>query len=208
MLTALCSLLLMASQPAQAVTNYSTPEAAVSAYRQAIEKGDAELFAKLTAGPAGATLRTLAPSLKKAQTASEALSKALSDKPALNLSNPLADEFNPLRGYQFELIELTAGKDEHLARVRFGQARRLTEETLSVKKEADSYRISLPGVYSKAVQLLTPERLAKQVESLNALASIMTSLAEQISKGELTSKEVILIKLAQAVRDAKLVEVK
>lgn len=208
MLTTIIIPLLLMTQPAQAPTTYATPEAAIKAYRQAIDKGDVDLFAKLTSGPPGVALRTLTPALKKAQTASEAFSKALNDKPALSLVNPLADDFNPLNGYQFELIELTAGKDEHLARVRFGQAKRMIEETLSIRKEADTYRVSLPGVYLKAVQLLTPERMSKQVESLNTLAGILSSLADQINKGELTSKDAILLKLAQAVRDAKLSEIK
>ncbi|MFT3882386.1 MAG: hypothetical protein QM703_22385 [Gemmatales bacterium] len=181
----------------------TTPEAALSAYRQAIDKGDPEAFANLTAGVPGNTLRSMAPALKKAQAASDAFTKALGEKPALNVTNPFANELNPLQGYQFELIELTKGKDEHLARVRFGLANRLQEETLSVKKEGDGYRVSAPSVYLKSIKELTPERLKKQVDSLNALAGILNNLAEQVSKGQLTTKEAILIKLAQAVKDIK-----
>lgn len=202
MLAALFLLMLM--QPAQNAANYATPEAALTAYRQAVEKGDVEAFARLTTGAGGVTLRTLAPSLKKAQTASDALTKALADKPDFKLANPFADDLNPLKGYQFELIELTQGKDEHLARIRFGVANRLKEETVSVKKEAQTYRVSLPGVYLKSVTLLTPERLNKQIETLNALTVILNNLAEQINKGQLTTREAVLVKLAQAVRDAKL----
>lgn len=185
-----------------------TAEGALAAYRSAIDKGDVEAFARLTAGPSGNTLRTLAPPLKKAQIASEAFTKALGDKPALGLTNPLADDFNPLKGYLLEIIELTPGKDEQLARVRFGTIGRLHEETLSIKKEGETFRISLPGAYLKSVRLITPERLSKQVEGLNSLTSILNDLAQQVTKGELTSKEAILLKLAQAVRDAKLAEVK
>lgn len=181
----------------------ATPEAALSAYRQAIEKGDPEAFANLTAGPAGNTLRSMAPGLKKAQVASDAFTKALGEKPALNVTNPFADELNPLRGYQFELIELTKGKDEHLARVRFGLANRLQEETLSVKREGDGYRVSAPSVYLKSIKELTPERVKKQIETLTALAGILNNVAEQVTKGQLTTKEAILLKLAQAVKEMK-----
>jgi hypothetical protein len=181
----------------------TTPEAALSAYRQAIEKGDPEAFANLTLGAAGTTLRSMAPALKKAQAASDAFTKALGEKPALNVTNPFADELNPLRGYQFELIELTKGKDEYLALVRFGLANRLQEETLSVKKEGEGYRVSAPSVYLKSIKELTPERLKKQIESLTALSGILTSLAEQVSKGQLTTKEAIVLKLAQAVKEMK-----
>ncbi len=180
-----------------------TPEAALAAYRQAIEKGDPEAFAGLTAGAPGAALRTMAPALKKAQAASDAFTKALGEKPNLNVTNPFADELNPLRGYQLELIELTKGKDEQLARVRFGLANRLQEETLSVKKEGDGYRVSAPSVFVKSIKELTPERLKKQVDTLHALAGILNSLAEQVSKGQLTTKEAVLLKLAQAVKDMK-----
>lgn len=182
----------------------ATADRALTQYKQAIEKADIDSFARLTAGPGGNTLRTLTPALKKALTASDAFSKALGEKPALGLSNPFANEFNPLRGYQFDLVELTPGKDDHRALVRFGQQNRLREETLSVKKEGDGYRISLPSVFLKSVGQYTPERLSKQVESMNALASILTKLAEQVSKGELTTKEAILIKLSQMVKEAKI----
>lgn len=181
----------------------TTPEAALSAFRQAIEKGDPEAFANLTAGPAGTTLRSMSPALKKAQTASEAFTKALGEKPALNVTNPFTDELNPLRGYQFELIELTKGKEEYLARVRFGLANRLQEETLSVKKEGEGYRVSAPSVYLKSIKELTPERVKKQIETLTALAGILNSLADQVSKGQLTSKETILLKLAQAMKEIR-----
>jgi len=181
----------------------TSPEAALAAYRQAIEKGDSEAFANLTAGAPGTALRSMAPALKKAQVASDAFTKALGEKPNLNVTNPFADELNPLRGYQFELIELTKGKDEQLARVRFGLANRLQEETLSVKKEGDGYRVSAPSVYLKSIRELTPERLKKQVDTLNALASILNNLAEQVGKGQLTTKEAVLLKLAQAVKDMK-----
>lgn len=192
-------LLVLLQTPAMA----GSPEAAISAYRQALEKGDLEAFAALTAGAPGATLRTMAPALKKAQAASDAFTKALGEKPNLNVTNPYAEELNPLRGYQLELIELTKGKDEQLARVRFGLANRLQEETLSVRKEGDSYRVSAPSVYLKSIKELTPERLRKQVDTLNALAGILNSLAEQVSKGQLTTKEAVLLKLAQAVKDIK-----
>jgi len=181
----------------------TSAEATLAAYRQAIEKGDPEAFAALTAGAPGTALRTMAPALKKAQAASDAFTKALGEKPNLNVTNPFADELNLLRGYQFELIELTKGKDEQLARVRFGLANRLQEETLSVKKEGDGYRVSAPSVYLKSIKELTPERLKKQVDTLNALAGILNSLAEQVSKGQLTTKEAVLLKLAQAVKDIK-----
>lgn len=178
------------------------------AYRASVDKADVTSFASLTAGPMGASLRKLAPALQKAQTASDALSKALSEKPALGLLNPLADEFNPLKGYQLELIEMTPGKEEHLARVRIGLPGRLKEETLSVKKEDATFRVSLPSVFLKSVRLMTPDRVAKQVDSLNRLADIMTSLAQQVTKGELTTKEAVVLKLSQAIKDVKLGEVK
>ena len=187
----------------QAPVVTTSPEAALASYRQSIEKGDPEAFASLTAGVPGTTLRTLAPALKKAQAASDAFTKALGEKPALNITNPYADELNPLRGYQFELIELTKGKDEYLARVRFGLANRMQEETLSVKKEGEGYRVSAPSVFLKSIKDLSPERLRKQVDTLNTLAGILNGIAEQVAKGQLTTKEAILLKLAQAVKEMK-----
>lgn len=205
----LLMVLLLTIQPVQQGATDATPDAALKAYQQAIEKGDVESFARLTLGPAGATMRTLAGPLKKAQTASASLSKVLAEKnDKLKLNNPFADDFQPLRDYHFELIELTGGKDEYLARIRFGNSTRLNEETVSVKKEGDGFRISLPNAFAKSVALLTQERLARQVSTLNTLSGILSDLADQISKGQLTSKEAILLKLANAVRDAKLGEVK
>lgn len=187
----------------QAPVVSTSPEAALASYRQAIEKSDPEAFARLTAEAPGNTLRTLAPALKKAQTASEAFTKALGEKPALNITNPYADKLNPLQGYQFELIELTKNKDEHLARVRFGLANRMQEETLSVRKEGEGYRVSAPSVFLKSINDLTPDRIRKQVDTLNALAGILNGIAEQVAKGQLTTKEAILLKLAQAVKEMK-----
>ena len=202
MLIILTLCVLLQEQPA------STPEAALKAYQKAIESSDAEAFARLTAGPAGTTLRALAPALKKVQIASEALTKALGEKPALNTSNPFANELNPLQGYRFELIELTKSKDDYLARVRFGLANRLQEETVIIKKEGNTYRISAPGTFLKSLKEMTPERLKKQVDSINALTGILTRLAEQVSKGELSSKESILLKLAKDIKEAGIAELK
>ncbi|MFO0814693.1 MAG: hypothetical protein U0796_15860 [Gemmatales bacterium] len=184
----------------------ATAQAAMVAFRAAIEKGDVEAFAQLVAGPPGNLLRTLAPALKKAQVASDAFSKALAEKPALNVTNPLANDFNPLRGYLLELIELVPGKDESLARVRFGPVGRLREETLSVKREGEGFRVSLPSAYLKAVVPMTAEQVNQQVQRLNALTVVFTTISEQVKKGELTSKEAVLVRLGQLVRDAKVVE--
>jgi hypothetical protein len=179
----------------------ATPDATIQAYRAAIARADVEAFANLTQSPTGATLRKMAPPLKKAQAASEALSKALSEKPALGLSNPFANNLNPLTGYLLEVIELTPGKEQHLVRVRFGTAGKLQEETLSIKKEGDNFRVSLPSVYLKSVNGITPEQLTKQIDMLGKLTISMTSIAEQVAKGELTTKEAVLLKLAQAAKE-------
>jgi hypothetical protein len=179
----------------------ATPEAALQAYRTAIAKTDVVAFADLTSGPAGVTLRKLAPTLKKAQTASDSFTKALADKPTLGVTNPFANTLNPLEGYLLEVIELTAGKDQHLARVRFGTIGKLQEETLSIKREDASYRVSLPNVYAKAVVTMTPEQVSKQIDQLGKLTTALTGLAEQVNKGELTTKEAVLVKLAQAVKE-------
>ncbi|MBL8824523.1 MAG: hypothetical protein JNJ77_18195 [Planctomycetia bacterium] len=186
----------------------SSAEAALTEYRQAFEKGDVLAIARLTSGPAGQTLRTLAPALSEAQTASDAFSKALAEKPALNLTNPFAQELNPFSGYQLELLELTRNKDEHQALVRFGKPQRMREETLSVKKEGEGYRASLPGFFLKTMGTYTQEKLTKQTKELTNLAGILKKLAEQVSKGEHSTKEAIVLKLAELIKEAKLSEAK
>lgn len=186
----------------------SSAEAALTAYRQAFEKGDVLAIARLTSGPAGQTLRTLAPALSETQTASDAFSKALAEKPALNLTNPFAQELNPFSGYQLELLELTRNKDEHQALVRFGKPQRVREETLSVKKEGEGYRVSLPGFFLKTMGTYTQEKLTKQTKELTNLAGILKKLAEQVSKGEQSTKEAIVLKLAELVKEVKLSEAK
>lgn len=181
----------------------ATPDATIQAFRAAIAKADVEAFANLTGGPPGATLRKMAFAIKKAQTASDAFSKALADKPALGVSNPFANNLNPLTGYLLEVIELTPGKDQHLVRVRFGTTGKLQEETLSIRKEDDTFRVSLPSAYLKSVNSITPEQLSRQIETLGKLTTQLTSLTEQVTKGELATKEAVLLKLAQAVKEIK-----
>jgi hypothetical protein len=196
-------LILMSWQPPAPPVVPKTADAAVTALRSAIEKGDVEAFAQLVAGPPGNLLRTLAPALKKAHTASDAFSKALAEKPALNLTNPLANDFNPLHGYILELIELTPGKDESVARVRFGTIGRLREETLSVKREGEGFRVSLPSTFLKAVGTMTAEQVNGQVQKLNALVGVFNTITDQVKKGDLTTKDAVLVRLGQLVREAK-----
>lgn len=181
-------------------------EAAITAYRQAFEKGDMQTIARLTSGTEGQTLRTLVPALLDAQSASDTFSKALAERPALNLNNPFAQELNPFSGYQLELLELTRNKVEHLALVRFGQPQRMREETLNIRKEGEGYRVSLPGLFLKTMQTYTQGKLTTQTKELTNLASILKKLAEQVSKGELSTKEAIVLKLAELVKEAKLSE--
>jgi hypothetical protein len=184
----------------------ANPTAALNAYKQAIERRDAVGFASLTAGAPGAALRKLAPGLKKAQDASEKFNRALADKPALGVTNPFLDQLDPLQGYHFEVVELTQENRQYLARIRFGRAGKLNEETVSVTQEGDAWRVSLPGEYLKAVQRLTPERLDKEVQSLTKLADVLNTVAEEVSSGKLTTKEAVILRLAALVKEARLVE--
>src|SRR5215208_1063693 len=145
----------LSAQPAKTEeVKPANPNAAVTAYKQVIERRDVVAFANLTAGAPGATLRKLAPALKKAQDASDKLDRALAEKPALGVTNPFLDEINPLKGYQFDLVELSQDNRVYVARVRFGRVGKLGEETLSVTQEGDVWRVSLPGDYLKSVQRL------------------------------------------------------
>ncbi|HMO37158.1 MAG TPA: hypothetical protein PKA06_14045, partial [Gemmatales bacterium] len=63
----------------------ASPEAALQAYQSAVARADVVALADLTSGSPGVTLRKLAPALKKAQNASDALTKTLASKPAWNL---------------------------------------------------------------------------------------------------------------------------
>jgi hypothetical protein len=178
-------------------------QAAISSYRQAFEKGDVLSIARFSSGPAGQTLRSLAPALAEAQIASEAFSKALAEKPALNYSNPFTTELNPFSGYQLELLELTRHENEHQALVRFGKSPRLQEETLLIKKEGDGYRVSLPGFFLKSLVTYTPEKVSKQTRELTSLANVLKKMADQVTKGELATKEAVILKLAELVRASK-----
>lgn len=185
-------------------TKPANPDAVLVAYKQAIERRDVVTFANLTAAAPGATLRKLAPAMKKAQDASDKLDHALADKPALNFVNPFLNELNPLQGYQFEKVELTQDNRQYLARVRFGRAGKLNEETVSVLQEGDTWRVSLPGDFLKSVKRLTPDRLEKQVQALSKLAEVLSTVADEVAGGKLTTKEAILLRLANLVRDAKI----
>lgn len=199
-----CSVLAQPPKPDE--TKPANPDAALAAYKQALERHDVVAFANLTAGAPGVTLRKLAPAMKKAQDASDKFDRALADKPALNLTNPFLDELNPLKGYQFERVELAQENKQYLARVRFGRAGKLNEETVSVTREGDLWRVSLPGEFLKSVQRLTPERLDKQIQSLAKLAEVLNTVADEVAGGKLATKEAILLRLANLVRDAKLGE--
>lgn len=192
--------------PETKATTIASPQAALTAYKQALEKADVLAFANLTAGSPGVTLRKLAGPLRKAQEASEKLDRALADKPALSVVNPFLEEFQPLKGFQLELVELTKEGNLHLARVRFGKTNQLKEETLSVLQEENTWRVSLPGDFLKSVNRLTPDKLARQIETLTKLTDILTKIAAEVTAGQLTTKESILIKLATAIKEAKLFE--
>lgn len=181
----------------------ATAEATIMSYRQAFEKGDVVTIARLSSGQAGQTLRILAPALMEAQIASETFSKALAEKPALNYSNPFASELNPFSGYQLELLELNRHQNEHLALVRFGKSPRLQEETLVIKNEGEGYRVSLPRFFLKSIGTYTPEKLARQTRELTSLAAILKKIAEQITKGELSTREAVVLQLAELVKASK-----
>jgi hypothetical protein len=193
-----------AQPPKQGDAKPANPTAALNAYKQALDRRDPVAFANLTAGAPGAALRKLAPALKKAQDASEKFNRALADKPALSVTNPFLDQLDPLQGYHFEVVELAQENRQYLARIRFGRAGKLSEETVSVTQEGDIWRVSLPGEYLKSVQRLTPERLDKEVQSLTKLADVLNTVAEEVSSGKLTTKEAVLLRLAALVKDAKL----
>jgi hypothetical protein len=184
----------------------ANPVAAIAALKQTIEIGDVVGFANLIAGPPGVTLRKLAPALKKARDASSKVDHALADKPALGFSNPFTNELNPLHGYLFEVVEITKENNQQLARVRIGLVNQLKEETVSVTQEDNLWRVSLPGDFLKSVKRLTSERLTRQIEKLTKLTDILNKLADDISAGKLTTKEAVLLNLANAVKDAKLNE--
>jgi hypothetical protein len=182
------------------------PAAALSAVKEALEKADVVAYANLAAGPPGAIFRKLAGPLKKVQDASEKLDRAIAEKPALNVINPFANQLNPLVGYQIEIIELFKEGNQQLSRVRFGLANQLKEETLLIAQEDGQWRVSLPGEFLKSANRLTPERLSKQIDTLSRLADILTNLAGEVSSGKLATREAVMIKLAAAVKDAKLTE--
>jgi len=195
-----------AQTPKSDQTAPATPDAALAAYKAALDRRDVAAFANLTAGPPGVTLRKLAPGMKKAQEASDKLDRVLADKPALNFVNPFLDELNPLQGYQLEQVELTQDNRQYLARVRFGRAGKLNEESVSITQEGGAWRISLPGEFLKSVRRLTPERLERQVRTLTKLAEALNAVADEVAAGKLTTKEAILLRLATLVRDAKIEE--
>jgi hypothetical protein len=196
------------AQPPKTDEKPANPDAALAAYRQALERRDVVAFANLTAGAPGATLRKLAPAMKRAQDAAEKFDRALSEKPALQVTNPFLDQLNPLQGFQLELVELTQENRQYAARIRFGRAGKMNEETVSVSQEGDLWRVSLPGDYLKTVQRLPPERVAQQVEMLTKLAEVLNTVAEEVSSGKLVTKEAVLLRLGRLAKDAKLGDVK
>jgi hypothetical protein len=191
-----------AAQPAA-----DSPEGALAAYKVAVETGNLEATAKLTAGEAGAAFRKLAGPLAAAKAAADRLDQALQEKPDLNFKNPFAAGLAPLANLQLDVVEVTKEKDRILARVRFGPKGKAEEETVGVRQEGGVWRIDPPAWLGRQLRpLTTADRLDRQLKGLDKLTAVLDSLAKDIRDGKVKTKEEAVIRTVQLVNEANLGE--
>lgn len=181
---------------------------AVIRLKTAIEASDLKVVGEMAAGPTGKTLRQLAPAFTKAQEAAARLNKSLKDKPALFFTNPFAASLAPLAGMQIDLVEITRENKTTRLRVRTTFRGQTQEETLGVAVEDGILRMDVPSDITKMVRRLSapPERVERQIKGLEKLAIILGTLADEVEKQKLTTKEAIVVRLLRLVDEAKLAE--
>jgi hypothetical protein len=207
------ALLLLALIPAAWVwpgeEDRSTPQAAVEALKKALDANDFAALGQIVPGPCDAVLRKLAGPMGQAQAAQSRLEAALKDQPQLTFTNPFAAALGPFSGLLIELVEVGKEGSQNIVRVRCGRkGAPPQEEVLGLVSEGAAWRIGLPGEFAKELRRLAqaPEELQTQADRLAALAKVLTTLAEEVEKKQFKSREALILRLAQLVADAGLVE--
>ncbi|HMP02705.1 MAG TPA: hypothetical protein PKD86_10965 [Gemmatales bacterium] len=198
-----------AEPPAAQPTPPATPAAAVQALKRALESHDLAALAELTQGNLAGPLRSLAGPFAKARTASERLDQVIKDKPALAFTNPFAPSLQPFAQVRFEVLEVVQDQNQHVARIRFGRrGLPLAEEQLAIHADGNSWRLELPSDLRKQVESLIgePALLQREQRALDALATIFTTLATEIEKGQLASKGDVVARMLRLMDETKLSE--
>lgn len=187
----------------------STPQSAVEALKKALEENDFKSLSQIVPGPYDAILRKMAEPMGKAQAAQGRLEAALKDQPNIQFVNPFGPALNPFTGISIELVEVGKEGARNIVRIRYGRkGTPLQEEVLGLVSEGNSWRIGLPAELAKELRRLTnpPEELDKQVQRLDGLAKVLTTLAGEVEKKQLQTREGVVLRLAQLVAEAKLAD--
>jgi hypothetical protein len=199
--------LMQAEKPA--APDLKSPPGVVAALKKAIEANDLHTLALIASPKVREPLEKLAGPFAKAQAASARLDKAIAERPPLAFINPFAASLTPFAGMQIDLVEITKDGAATTVRVRFvAKSQPPREEVLALTTEGASWRIDLPAEVTKPLLRLAaaPDKLQKQAQGLERLATVLSTLTDEVEKERFKTKEALVLRLIQLVDEAKLPE--
>lgn len=218
MRTTLAALLLAWSVAAVAAQDAApaktpTPQETFQAVNTALQQHDLKTLAKLAMPPHAVTLHSLAEPFARARQASDRLNKAAQDKLKFPYVHPFTASLTPFAERALELVEVAKDGTQLLGRIRYGPPGRASEETVGIYAVDGIYRVDLPAEIARMTQKLSrpaigdqPSPLDQEKTRLDKVARILDTLAEEIDKGQWTTKETVTLRLLELVDETKLTE--
>lgn len=194
-------------------------EAALKQVSDAFKNANLAGVGNLTSGKIGEVLRKLSEPLAKAKAASDEFDLALKAK-NIEIRNLLSASLNPIADFEYSWIEgekieeKTAEPGVYRARIKFGPSGRAQEEDVEIRREDGVWRISPPAELARQLRGYIPEKegeesqqLKRQMDALHKLADIFDRVRDAVSKGAITKREQVYLRLIEEIKKEKLLEV-